>query len=394
MLYKLAFYSPLYMAKNTSAKKLRVLHIAKWYPNRNDVQNGVFVQKHVMATTAFAEVKVLAWLPGGKQTETHESHENGIAVTRTFFKPRTAISVKRHLFLQYIHSHYNNKDLPQLIHLHVISPDFLVVALWAKSKGIPVVITEHWSGYMRGIFDSLPKWRKWSYKRLAKVNRVLPVSGHLQVHMHRNGMVGKYAIVPNVVDVDFAPAQKVPGFSFVMVADLVDEIKNISGVINAFEKAYQQNDKLTLHIIGGGPDEALIQERVKNSTAKKAIYLYGRLTNVEVKALLPQFNCLVLNSRVETFGVVLLEAHAAGLPAIVTKCGGPEEWLEEPDISIEIDDDEALLKAMNEMVKRKNSNHTFTRHLACTPEKIGEKLQQVYQQVLKEEVMKAAMKKK
>ena len=216
----------------------------------------------------------------------------------------------------------------------------------------------------------------------------------MQVHMHRNGMVGKYAIVPNVVDVDFAPAQKVPGFSFVMVADLVDEIKNISGVINAFEKAYQQNDKLTLHIIGGGPDEALIQERVKNSTAKKAIYLYGRLTNVEVKALLPQFNCLVLNSRVETFGVVLLEAHAAGLPAIVTKCGGPEEWLEEPDISIEIDDNEALLKAMLEMAKRKKSNNNFTRHLACAPDKIGEKLQQVYQQVLKEEVIKAAMKKK
>jgi glycosyltransferase involved in cell wall biosynthesis len=212
--------------------------------------------------------------------------------------------------------------------------------------------------------------------------------------MHRNGRVGKYAIVPNVVDVDFVPAQKVPGFSFVMVADLVDEIKNISGVINAFEKAYQQNGALTLHLIGGGPDEAIIQEQVKNSTAKKAIYLYGRLTNVEVKALLPQFNCLVLNSRVETFGVVLLEAHAAGLPAIVTKCGGPEEWLEASDISIEIDDNEALLKAMLEMAKRKKSNYNFTRHLDCTPEKIGEKLQQVYQQVLKEEVMKAAMKKK
>lgn len=382
------------MAKNTSAKKLRVLHITKWYPNRYDVQNGVFVQKHIMATAPFAEVKVLAWLPGKEKTHTHESHENGLAVTRTFFKPRTGISVKRYAFLQYIHSHYNNKSLPQVLHLHVFSPDLLVMVLWAKNKGIPVVITEHWSGYIRGLFDSLPKWRKWAYKRLAKVNRVLPVSGYLQVHMQRIGLAGVYSIVPNVVDVDFPTKKKVPGFAFVMVADLVDEIKNVSGVIAAFEKAYAQNETLSLHIIGGGPHEGAIKIRVDNSVANAAIHFYGRLANAEVKALLPQFHCLVLNSRVETFGVVVLEAHAAGIPAIVTRCGGPEEWLESADIAIPVDEPKALQDAMLEMAGRNNQGYTFTKHLRCSVENVGEQLHKIYTDVLKEESTKAEKRKK
>lgn len=377
------------MAKNSSAKKLRVLHITKWYPNRNDVQNGVFVQKHIMATTPFAEVKVLAWLPGTEKTHTHESHENGLAVTRTFFTPRTGISVKRHAFLQYIHSHYNNKNLPQLLHLHVFSPDLLVMVLWAKSKGIPVVITEHWSGYIRGLFEALPKWRKWAYKRLAKVNRVLPVSGYLQVHMQRAGLAGVYTIVPNVVDTDFNATQKVPGFAFVMVADLVDEIKNISGVITAFEKAFSRNKTLSLHLIGGGPDEERISQKAENSSAKSAIHLYGRLPNVEVKALLPQFHCLILNSHVETFGVVVLEAHAAGLPVIATRCGGPEEWLEEGDIAIPVGQNAALDKAMTEMANRQKQGYLFTKHVRCSAENVGAQLHNIYLEVWNEVIKKS-----
>jgi hypothetical protein len=75
-----------------------------------------------LATTQFAEVKVLAWLPGKAKTETRESHENGLAVTRTWFKEKTPISAKRHAFREYISSHYNNKQLPDIIHLHVFSP--------------------------------------------------------------------------------------------------------------------------------------------------------------------------------------------------------------------------------------------------------------------------------
>ena len=371
------------MAKDSSAKKLRVLHVTKWYPNKNDVQNGVFIQKHILASARHCEVKVLAWLPAEDGvTTTQESHENGLAITRTWFKPKTPVSAKRHAFADYIHSHYNNKNLPDILHLHVFSPDLLIAVYWAKRKKIPVVISEHWSGYARGLFDQLPKWRKWSYKRLAKVNRVLPVSAFLRDSMLECGIEANYSIVPNVVDHHSFHTEKRPGFSFVVVADLVDAVKNISGIINAFEKVATKNKTTELHIIGGGPDEEMLRELATKCAVSKQIHMHGRLANAEVQKMLPAFHCLIINSRVETFGVVMLEAHAAGLPVITTQCGGPEEWLEEADLLIRKDSSPDLASSMQTMIERGPQNITYSKWKECLPEKVGEKLFSVYQEVL------------
>ena len=382
------------MAKDSSAKKIRVLHITKWYPNKNDVQNGVFVQKHILAASQHCEVKVLAWLPGNNETVTQESHESGLAVTRTWFKARTPISAKRHIFIDYINSHYNNKNLPDLLHLHVFSPDLLVAVLWAKRKQIPVVISEHWSGYARGNFSKMPKWRKWAYKRLAKVNRVLPVSKFLQSSMQACDIQANYRIVPNVVDKPSTSINKQSAFSFVVIADLVDDIKNITGIIKAFNAITTGTTNIELHIIGGGPDEALLKSVVAKSKVAMKINLHGRLANQEVQQLLPTFDVLVLNSYVETFGVVLLEAHAAGLPAIVTHCGGPDAWEEPGDIFIEPGNHNQLVAAMQTMIERGRQNLHFTKWQACLPYKVGEVLNEIYHEVIQENSLDKAKRKK
>jgi glycosyltransferase involved in cell wall biosynthesis len=40
-------------------------------------------------------------------------------------------------------------------------------------------------------------------------------------------------------------------------------------------------------------------------------------------------HCFVLSSNYETFGVVLIEALASGLPIVATSCGGPQEIVDE-----------------------------------------------------------------
>ena len=41
------------------AKPIKVLFLPKWYPDRNDPQNGVFIRKHAEAVSGYCDVKVL-----------------------------------------------------------------------------------------------------------------------------------------------------------------------------------------------------------------------------------------------------------------------------------------------------------------------------------------------
>jgi len=69
-----------------------------------------------------------------------------------------------------------------------------------------------------------------------------------------------------------------------------------------------------------------------------------------VRTLLHQSDCFVLSSKVETFGVVLIEAMSCGLPVLSTKCGGPESIVTGPDLGLLCDQDE-LSNALHQIAK-------------------------------------------
>jgi len=58
----------------------------------------------------------------------------------------------------------------------------------------------------------------------------------------------------------------------------------------------------------------------------------------------------VLPSRYETFGVALVEAMATGLPAVATRCGGPEDIVtDQTGQLVPPDDPDALAEALQTM---------------------------------------------
>ena len=58
-------------------------------------------------------------------------------------------------------------------------------------------------------------------------------------------------------------------------------------------------------------------------------------------------HAFVLSSQHETFGVVLIEALAQGLPLIATRCGGPEDIINKDNgLLVPINDVDRLAEAM------------------------------------------------
>ncbi len=115
-----------------------------------------------------------------------------------------------------------------------------------------------------------------------------------------------------------------PGiFYFIAVGSFRQE-KNFPLMIETLAHLKGMNCKLLL--IGDGPDEALLRERVKEEGLTEQVIFCGRDKNPF--KYIHKCDAFVLCSDVEGFPNVLLEALACGKPVISTDCkSGPREML-------------------------------------------------------------------
>jgi glycosyltransferase involved in cell wall biosynthesis len=81
---------------------------------------------------------------------------------------------------------------------------------------------------------------------------------------------------------------------------------------------------LHLCLAGGGPEEAALRERL----GAHATFL-GRLEGDDLARVYASADLFLIASRTDTFGQVLLEAQASGLPAVAVAEGGPCELIED-----------------------------------------------------------------
>lgn len=83
-----------------------------------------------------------------------------------------------------------------------------------------------------------------------------------------------------------------------------------------------QDKKFDFYFAGNGEYEGEIKKLSNNFNN---IYFLGRLSKNQIKESLCNYDFIVLPSKEEPFGIVLLEALASGVPAIVSNALGPKE---------------------------------------------------------------------
>jgi glycosyltransferase involved in cell wall biosynthesis len=232
-----------------------------------------------------------------------------------------------------------------------------VLAWWKKIfKGTPYVISEQWSGYVSGKFEKRNFFEKAITRFLtSKASAITTVSEFLKKGMIRNEIKGNFYVIPNVIETDSSPVtEKINDgiIRILTVADLVDEIKNISGTIKAVAEIIKNYPNVRFDIVGGGHDlEKLEQLALELSVLNKNIFFHGMKTNKEVYEYLHQCDFLIMNSRFETFSSICAEAMSCGKPIIATRCGGPDEFvIPLTGILIEPRNQKELLAAIKNMI--------------------------------------------
>ncbi|MCH9756268.1 MAG: glycosyltransferase [Gammaproteobacteria bacterium] len=220
------------------------------------------------------------------------------------------------------------------IHAHTGHLDGGAARLLAAKTRCPYVITEH-----TGPFSTLmqqPKIRRVTLGALKSATYVTAVSEAQRKHMLSymgDNYSNKVHVVHNSVDLslflkskEWRPDSNAPRILFV---GYFVPIKNISLLLEAFQTVYTQRPLATLTLVGGGENreqEQEIEEQLQLLGIKDATKMQGYTERKDVAELMSDAcDMLVLSSKSESFGCVVAEALAAGKPAVVTRCGGPED---------------------------------------------------------------------
>ncbi|TMO83620.1 glycosyltransferase [Pseudoalteromonas spongiae] len=218
---------------------------------------------------------------------------------------------------------------PDVIHVHVYSA--AGAAIWAKEKyDIPYVITEHYSHFANNQITRY--FHKVACSAFKNANACLAVSkslcNTLEEMFHLN-----FQCIPNIVGPEFQVlnvSESDYGKFILNVASLVP-IKNHERLINAFSIVAKSNNQLNLVIVGDGPLREQLDNLVKSLGLSDRVYFLGTQNKAKIATLMNQAELFCLSSDYETFGVVLIEALACGLPVVATNVGGIPEIISDSE---------------------------------------------------------------
>lgn len=246
---------------------------------------------------------------------------------------------------QYI---YENEGPFDVIHGHYL-PNIRIATKIKGIDNVPVVGTEHWSELKRKKIKR--SVRKDAQETYSKTDALISVSKPLQNIIRNEFSVGS-EFVGCVIDDVFEYIPKVDDgvFRFIAVGSLFD-IKGFDVAIKAFAKAEFKNN-VQFHIIGEGGKRNDLNNLINSLNLSKQVFLEGRKTRTEIMGYLTKASTYILSSRSENFATACMEALSAGVPAIMTKCGGPEDFVDETNtVLVSVDNVPEMAKAMQYMVE-------------------------------------------
>lgn len=353
---------------------MHVLILPSWYPADAGDLSGVFFREQA-AALARSGIRTGVVAPGLRSLREmfrtqkfgrywREDCEQGVVTLRGWTQAwlpsrlsdgRTSwLSLGQSLAERYISSH----GRPDLVHVHGMVPAVMLADSMRRELGIPFVITEHSTAFARGALS--PSQLALAEDGARHAERRIAVSAQLaDVLVGRLGCAcGLWEVIPNLVDARFLsvplPASRPPvaKFRFLNVA-MHHEKKGLDVLLEAFAMAFDCGSDVELVLAGDGPEHLGLRRRAEALGIGDRVRFLGALDRDEVIGAMAESDAFVLSSRQETFGVVLIEALAMGLPLVATRSGGPESIVvDDNGVLVDAEDAPALARALTEVLAR------------------------------------------
>ena len=349
--------------------KLHVLVVTTWYPGGMDNLIGIY-HKQFCEALADSGVKVnMLYIDSQPISRAprypfmkkyYELPENGytthcmrmLNMTRISFDLQMELYAKRldQLYRKYVAIH----GKPDVIHAQVTVPAGYAACTVGKKHGIPVVVTEHHGNYERFFRGVEKKYIHYVCQNAAKITYVSSYMAN--GFWEQAGVQGQ--TLPNIVDCSLYTAPKAidPNgpLQFVSVCAL-----RIGKQIHIAAKALKillDAGKLPAFrytVVGHGEMSGMFQQWVAEMGMADYVDFVGVKNHQQIAEILSHSHIMLVPSQEESFCIPAVEALAAGVPVVSTRCKGPVTFLT-PECSelCNINDPQDMADAIERMYHR------------------------------------------
>jgi len=100
--------------------------------------------------------------------------------------------------------------------------------------------------------------------------------------------------------------------------------KGVELLADAFLVAHSRDPRLRLTLAGGGPEQGYLRERLGN-----AAEFLGWLEGDDLARAYADADAFLFPSETDTYGQVVVEAQASGVPVVAVRAGGPADLIDE-----------------------------------------------------------------
>ena len=244
---------------------------------------------------------------------------------------------------------------PDVLHVQCFSGNGVYAAALSALTRTPLVVSLQGETVMddHDIYEHSASLRTGLRRGLRRAAAVTGCSRFvLDDAVRRFGLpAGAGTVVPNGVDLRDRPAREpldVPFASFVFAVGRFVDKKGFDLLLDAFERIAGEHPGVGLVIGGDGDARGPLTERVREAGLEDRVSLPGRLSRDQVAWAMANATVFVLPSRVEPFGIVVLEALRGGRPVVVSGRGGAPEIVRDEEHGLVVDpcDTSALAAAI------------------------------------------------
>ncbi len=257
---------------------------------------------------------------------------------------------------------------PIIIHAH--GPRAGSFCRLALRPGERFFYTEHiWSGnyHLQNPLNSV--FQKFGLRSIYKrADHLIAVSKSVKRFMLQFGIAkGKIVVIPNAIEIDSSTGHAADHTGLMIgTIGALNKQKGQTYLIQAFKKLTESLPKARLEIIGDGSEREKLLADINELDLESRVQLLGKID--KPRKYLESWDLFVLPSLSETFGLVILEAFAAGVPVVASDVGGISELITNGKNGYLVPpaDSEKLAKAVSHLLVEKKARESLTQEASKT----------------------------